>query len=179
MELQDAIANRRSSKIFKRDMHIDDEALYQAIKQSSDAPNHGLREPWRVVHIAKDRLGDMSKAISDKAFPHQKDKQQDHYKTVTKLGGMLALIVKDDPRQKENLENYLAFGTFAQNLMLLLHEAHIGTCWKTPPYIFMPQVRKELGVKDDESLVGFLYLTDMQDDMSHAPRHTHNIITEF
>ena len=44
MELQEAIANRRSVKIFKRDMTIDDDALYKAIKQATDAPNHGLRD---------------------------------------------------------------------------------------------------------------------------------------
>jgi nitroreductase len=41
MELQQAIANRRSVKKFKRDMHIDDALLYQAIEKAADAPNHG------------------------------------------------------------------------------------------------------------------------------------------
>lgn len=43
MELQQAIANRRSVKKFKRDMHIDDALLYQAIEKAADAPNHGMR----------------------------------------------------------------------------------------------------------------------------------------
>ncbi len=41
MELQQAIANRRSVKKFKRDMHIDNALLYQAIEKAADAPNHG------------------------------------------------------------------------------------------------------------------------------------------
>ena len=43
---------------------------------------------------------------------------------------MLALIVKEDPRQKESLENNMAFGAFAQNLMLLLLKqvlVHVGS----------------------------------------------------
>lgn len=40
-----------------------------------------------------------------------------------------------------------AFGAFAQNLMLLLYEAGIGTCWKSPHYIFEPKVRKALDIK--------------------------------
>ena len=51
MELQEAIANRRSIKKFKHDVEIDDKALYQAIEQAADAPNHGMREPWRMIHI--------------------------------------------------------------------------------------------------------------------------------
>ncbi|KMR17579.1 nitroreductase family protein, partial [Staphylococcus aureus] len=108
MELQQAIANRRSVKKFKRDMHIDDALLYQAIEKAADAPNHGMREPWRVVHVPKDRLGDMSKDISKFAFPNELDKQQCHYDAVTKLGGMLLLILKTDPRQRQNDENYFA-----------------------------------------------------------------------
>lgn len=147
MELQQAIANRRSVKKFKRDMHIDDALLYQAIEKAADAPNHGMREPWRVVHVPKDRLGEMSKDISKFAFPNELDKQQSHYDAVTNLGGMLLLILKTDPRQRQNDENYFAFGAYTQNLMLLLYEAGIGTCWKSPLYIYDPKVRKTLGIK--------------------------------
>ena len=46
MELQEAIASRRSIKKFKHDMTIDDDKLYQAIEKSADAQtmaceNHG------------------------------------------------------------------------------------------------------------------------------------------
>lgn len=181
MELQDAIAQRRSIKAFRRDMNIDDHALYEAIQRATDAPNHGLRAPWRVVHIAKNRLGDMSKQLTEIAFPNIKKKQEDHYKVATNLGGMLALIVKEDPRQKENLENHMAFGAFAQNLMLLLYEAGIGTCWKTPAYIFNPEIRSIFGVKDDEQLVGLLYLTDLKDleKMPHRERQQSQTIETF
>ena len=181
MELQDAIAQRRSIKVFRRDMNIDDDALYEAIQRATDAPNHGLRAPWRVVHIAKDRLGDMSKQLTEIAFPNLRKKQEDHYKVATNLGGMLALIVKEDPRQKESLENNMAFGAFAQNLMLLLFEAGIGTCWKSPAYIFNPEIRKIFGVKDDECLVGLLYLTDLEDleRIPHRERQHNQIIDKF
>ncbi|MEB8125293.1 nitroreductase [Staphylococcus succinus] len=179
MELQDAIAQRRSVKNFKRDMTIDDNALYKAIKQATDAPNHGHREPWRVVHIAKDRLGDMSKLLTKIAFAEQPKKQADHYQVVTNLGGMLALILKEDTKQLDSLENNMAFGAFTQNLMLLLHEVNIGSCWKTPPYIFDPNIESLFDVKEDERLVGFLYLTDLEDEMPYKKRHTENIIQKF
>ena len=82
-------------------------------------------------------------------------------------------------QQKQNLENYMAFGAFTQNLMLLLHEVGIGTCWKTPAYIFEPEMRALFGVKGDESLVGFLYLTDLEDEVPHRERHLNNIIDKF
>ena len=179
MELQEAIAQRRSIKIFKRDMNIDDNRLYEAIDNATDAPNHGLRQPWRIVHITKDRLGEMSKQLTKITFPDEPNKQKDHYDTVTNLGGMLALIVKEEPDVKDNLENHMAFGAFAQNLMLLLHEQGIGTCWKTPPYIFEPKVRKVFGVHGDEVIAGFLYLTDLEEVPPKAPRKNKHLISKY
>ncbi len=53
MELQQAIANRRSVKKFKRDMHIDDALLYQAIEKAADAPNHGMRNHGELCMFRK------------------------------------------------------------------------------------------------------------------------------
>ena len=64
-------------------MTIDDNALYEAIEKATDAPNHGMREPWRVVHVAKDRLGNMSEDITRFAFPDSPEKRADHYDKVT------------------------------------------------------------------------------------------------
>ena len=61
---------------------------------------------------------------------------------------MLLLILKQDPRQRQNDENYFAFGAYAQNLMLLLYEAGIGTCWKSPLYIYDPKVKKNTWYKE-------------------------------
>ena len=179
MELQEAIASRRSIKKFKHDANIDDKALYDAIEHASDAPNHGMREPWRVIHIPKNRLGEMSKEVSQHAFPNDEDKQESHYNAVTNLGGMLVLVLKSDPRQRQNRENYFAMGAFAQNLMLLLHEAGIGSCWKTPPYIFEPKVRNVFKIEGDEVIAGFLYLTDLEVEMPHVQRKNKNLITEY
>ena len=179
MELQEAIASRRSIKKFKHDMTIDDDKLYQAIEKAADAPNHGMREPWRIIHIAKDRLGEMSRDVTHFAFPNHPEKQEDHYNNVTNLGGMLVLVLKTDPRQRQNRENFFAMGAYAQNLMLLLHEQGIGTCWKTPPYIFEPKVRKVFGVHGDGVIAGFLYLTDLEEVPPKAPRKNKHLISKY
>lgn len=116
MELQEAIKSRRSIKKFERDMYIDESALKKAIYEAADAPNHGMREPWRVVYVPKHKLGEMSREVSRYAFPRDHEKQQSHYDAVTNLGGFLAIVMKCDARQREENENYLAVGAFAQNL---------------------------------------------------------------
>lgn len=49
-------------------MVVDDQTVYDAIYKATDAPNHGMREPWRLVHISKDKLGDFSRDITRFAF---------------------------------------------------------------------------------------------------------------
>ena len=179
MELQEAIRNRRSIKKFDHDMVIDDDALREAVSRATDAPNHGLREPWRLVHIRKSRLGGMSRALTRHAFNDCPDKRENHFEVVTKLGGMLVLIAKHDPRQKQDMENMMAVGAYAQNLMLLLHEAGIGTCWKTPRYMYEPYTRALFNVAPDESIVGLFYLTDLETEMKHIPRKNIVPMSEF
>ena len=57
-------------------MVVDDQTVYDAIYKATDAPNHGMREPWRLVHISKDKLGDFSRDITRFAFPDSPDKQR-------------------------------------------------------------------------------------------------------
>ena len=164
MELQEVISLRRSIKKFKHDMVINDEDVFKAIEQATDAPNHGMREPWRVIHVA---------------FPNSPEKQEDHYNAVTNLGGMLVLVLKTDPRQRQNRENFFAMGAYTQNLMLLLYEKGIGTCWKTPLYIFEPKVRKAFGIAKDEAIAGLLYLTDLEEVPPKAKRKNKHLISEY
>ena len=179
MELQEVISLRRSIKKFKHDMVINDEDVFKAIEQATDAPNHGMREPWRVIHVSKDRLGDMSRDITRFAFPNSPEKQEDHYNAVTNLGGMLVLVLKTDPRQRQNRENFFAMGAYTQNLMLLLYEKGIGTCWKTPLYIFEPKVSKAFGIAKDEAIAGLLYLTDLEEVPPKAKRKNKHLISEY
>lgn len=180
MELQHAIKYRRSIKKFDRDMHIDEDAVREAVVEAANAPNHGMREPWRVVYVPKHKLGEMSKEVTRYAFPREPEKQKSHYDAVTNLGGFLAIIMTCDARQREENENYLAVGAYAQNLLLLLYEKGIGTCWKTPTYIFHPKVRNIFGVLPDERLIGFVYLTDLEDNSGkEARRKNRGVYTEY
>ena len=115
MELQEAISNRRSVKNLNTIWWLMIKRFTMQYIKATDAPNHGMREPWRLVHISKDKLGDFSRDITRFAFPDSPDKREDHFHAVTNLGGMLLLILKDDPRQRQSRENYFAFGAFAQN----------------------------------------------------------------
>lgn len=56
----------------------------------------------------------------------------------------------------------------------------LGHVWKTPTYIFHPKVRNVFGVLPDERLIGFVYLTDLEDDSGkEARRKNRGVYTEY
>ena len=63
-------------------------------------------------------------------------------------------------------------GAYAQNLMLLLHEQGIGTCWKTPPTFLNQKFVRYLAFMEMKSLQVSLYLTDLEEVPPKAPRKT-------
>lgn len=179
MELQQAIQDRRSVKRYDHEMFVDEEKVKSLIALATNAPNHGMREPWRLVYITKNKIPAFAEKVAKIAFPHNIEKQEKYINKVTKVGGMYVILSKRDPRQKEYLEDQMAIGAFVQNIMLLVHEAGMGSCWKTPAFIFMPDFRDIVGVYDDEEVNGFLYITEKDEYVKEPKRKNQALITEW
>lgn len=179
MELKKAIEERRSVKKYDYDMYIDEEKVFSLVDLATYAPNHGVREPWRLVYINKKQIPEFAEEVAQSAFVNDPAKQEKYINKVTKVGGMFVILSKRDSRQKENLENQMAIGAFVQNLMLLMHDEGMGSCWKTPAFIFNPSFRKTVGAQDDEDVCGFLYLTEKDSSVKAAERENKSLITEW
>ncbi|MEB8068272.1 nitroreductase family protein [Mammaliicoccus fleurettii] len=179
MELKKAIIERRSVKKYDYEMYIDEEKLFSLVDLATYAPNHGMREPWRLVYINKKQIPEFAEKVAQSAFVNDPAKQEKYINKVTKVGGMFVILSKRDSRQKENLENQMAIGAFIQNLMLLIHDEGMGSCWKTPEFIFKPTFRKIVGVNDDEDVNGFLYVTEKDTSVNVMTRKNNSLITEW
>ncbi len=71
-------------------------------------------------------------------------------------GAYAFVIVSEDVRQKERLEDYAATSSYIQNAQLLAWDLGIGACWKTPPFIDAPKFREALGVNNGERIISML-----------------------
>ncbi|GGA99495.1 nitroreductase [Macrococcus hajekii] len=179
MSFKELVKNRRSIKKYETDSHVDDEAVKEAIELAAYAPNHGMREPWRVIWVKKDRIAEYAALFGEHSFKNDADKRQKHIDTVSKLGGILIIAGPIDRRQKQHLEDVLAVGGYMQTLSLALFDMGIGSCIKSPGSMFDPGLNEALNIKDNESIHGFVYLTDLPDDIEDKPRKNLNLLTEF
>lgn len=179
MELKQAIIERRSVKNYDYEMYIDEEKVLSLVELAAYAPNHGMREPWRLVYISKKQIPDFAEQVAEAAFPNDKEKQNKYINKVTKVGGMFVILSKRDPRQKEYLEDQMAIGAFVQNLMLLVHAEGMGSCWKTPEFIFKPSFRSIVDAHADEEVNGFLYITEPDPNVKLMKRKNQSILTQW
>ncbi|MBW9234415.1 nitroreductase, partial [Leptospira santarosai] len=161
LSVREAILQRRSVKNFNG-QPVERETLMTVLEDAKWAPNHGNREPWRVVAACGKELADLHTVLREFGVTKWKDLSEDELakqmKKFTSPGAYAFVIVPEDVRQKERLEDYAAASTYIQNAQLLAWDLGIGSCWKTPPFLDAPKFREALGVKPGERIISMLQL---------------------
>lgn len=159
LSIRDAILQRRSIKNFNG-QPVERETLISVLDDAKWAPNHGNREPWRLVVACGKELTELHELLREFGVPKWKELSEEdlvkNMKKFTSPGGYAFIIVPEDVRQKERLEDYAAASAYIQNAQLLAWDLGIGSCWKTPPFIDAPKFRQAMGVKPGERIISML-----------------------
>ncbi|MEK4228166.1 nitroreductase family protein [Solibacillus sp. FSL H8-0538] len=159
LSVRDAVIQRRSIKKFNG-QPVDREDLLKIIDDAVWAPNHGNREPWRLVVAGGEELEKVFVLLRDLAVPKWQELSTEalaaQMQKFTLAGGYAFMIVPEDPRQKERLEDYAAASSFLQNMQLLAWDKGIGSCWKTPGFLDAPKFREALNVQPGERVIAML-----------------------
>ena len=159
LSVREAILQRRSVKVFNG-QPVERDTLMSILDEAKWAPNHGVREPWRMVVACGEELNELHTVLRDFGVAKWNDlSEEDLAKQMKKFitpGAYVFMIVPEDDRQKERLEDYAAASMFIQNAQLLAWDLGIGSCWKTPGFLDAPKFRETLGVKQGERIISML-----------------------
>lgn len=159
LSVRDAIIQRRSIKAFNG-KKVAEEDLLAILEDATWAPNHGMRNPWRFIVAGGERYENVLPVIREVAIPNWKQLDEEtlekQMRKFTTVGGVVFVIVPEDVRQKERLEDYGAASALIQNTQLLAWDQGIGSCWKTPPFLDNPTFRERLGVQPGERIMSML-----------------------
>jgi nitroreductase len=159
LSIRDAILQRRSIKLFNG-QPVEREALMNILDDAKWAPNHGVRQPWRLVVACGEELNELLLVLREFGVAKWRELSEEdlekQMKKFTTPGAYAFMIVPEDARQKERLEDYAAASTFIQNAQLLAWDLGIGSCWKTPGFLDTPKFRDALGVKQGERIISML-----------------------
>ncbi len=176
-EVLDAIQARRSIGRLTEPAPDADE-LRRILEAAVAAPDHGELKPWKFVVLrgdAKDAFGEVLatsylarvEAIGASPTDGQLKKER------TKLGrAPLVVVVCAINRHSEAIpwvEQLLAAGAAAQNILLAATALGYGSMWRTGPAAYDHKVMHAVGLDDRDAIVGFIYLGTPTPDRELPP----------
>ena len=126
------------------------------------APDHGRLRPWRFMIIEGDqrrKFGDMLAASALRRVPGLSDGDLQRERDKAMRAPLIIVVAcRIVPGTKiPVIEQILAAGAAAQNILLALHALGFAAAWKTGEAAYDAEVKRALGFAADDHLVGFVY----------------------
>lgn len=162
MDALDALLNRRSAGALV-DPAPDDETLATMLRAGMRAADHGRLQPWRFIVLrgaARERLSDV---MVEAVRRHEPDAPPASLKREREkpLRAPLILVVAahiiDSPKIPA-IEQVLAAGAAAQNILVAAFALGFGAMWRTGGPAYDEHVKSALGLTQADAIVGFLYI---------------------
>jgi len=141
----------------------DDAALRRMLAAAVAAPDHGRLRPWRFIAVrgdARHQLGEVlaqalrarEPAIPDILVAKEREKPLRAPLVLVAAAKLLA------EHKIPTVEQIIASGAAAQNLMVAAHALGYGGFWRTGAPAYDARVKSALGLAESDQIVGFLYL---------------------
>lgn len=141
----------------------DAQALDRMFRAAVRAPDHGRLRPWRFIVVAgaaRETLGNVladalrgrEPAVADAALAKERAKP---------LRAPLVVVVAAKIREHRGVppvEQIVAAGAAAQNMLVAAHALGYGGFWRTGAAAYDEHVKRALGLAGEDAIVGFLYL---------------------
>ena len=153
----------------------DNAALERMLAAAVAAPDHGRLRPWRFLAVrgaARARLGEvMAEALHARepeapAALLEKERQKPLRAPLV----LVAAAKLEAGHKIPVVEQILAVGAAAQNLIVAAHALGYGTMWKTGAPAYDARVKRALGLAEGDQIVGFLYLGTAEGGLPAAIR---------
>ncbi|NNG03077.1 MAG: NAD(P)H nitroreductase [Inquilinus sp.] len=163
MDAIDALISRRSA-IRLVDPAPSGQALEQILTAAARAPDHGKLRPWRFILIRGDDRKRLGAVFADAMLEQDPDAPEPLVEKRRQAPLRAPLIVTvaakvDHTHPKiPAIEQIVAAGCAAQNIMVAAGALGFGCMWKTGAPAYDPAVKQALGLAETDEIVGFLYL---------------------
>lgn len=176
MDALEAVVGRRTVPVgFLGEPAPEGDVLARILAAGACAPDHGRLRPWRFIVVrgaARERLGEVfadALLARDPAAPEAALEQERMRPMRAPL--LVAVAAKVDPAHPKipAIEQILAAGAAAQNVLIAAHALGFGAKWSTGANAYDEHVKKALGLAPPDRLVGFLSLGSIEGDPPAVP----------
>lgn len=151
------------------------EAQLDAIlRAASRAPDHGRMRPWRFLLIrgdARERFGEVLALALRRADPSAPDAllERERRKPLRAPAILVVAVTTQARPGVPEIEQILAGGAAAQNVLLAAHAQGLGAMWRTGERAYDEHVKQALGLPPTAAIIGFVYLGTPASDARPKP----------
>ena len=162
MQAIDLLLRRRSAQTLT-EPGPDAAALELLLASAARAPDHGRLRPWRFIVIrgeARARFGELLAQQLQRARPTSSPESIERERRKAYRAPLIIAVaaVKDPQASVPMLEQILAAGAAAGNILLAAQALGFGAVWKTGGAAYDEQVKRDLGLAAEDALIAFLYV---------------------
>ncbi|MET7949111.1 nitroreductase [Micromonospora sp. NPDC005324] len=146
------------------------EELLELVQAAATAPDHGRLRPWRLIVVEGNDRVLLGEALRCSASDPAQARRAAAKPRRAPL--LLSIVFRPEPNHPmvPEWEQLAAVVAMVQTLLLLLHARGWGAIWRTGPVIEQPPVLEYLGLRQDERLLGWLYIGTRPDGPPAHPR---------
>lgn len=160
------IRDRRTTKAAAMNGNkIPDTTVQQLLQLADYAPTHGRTEPWRFFVYQGEAL---SKFCNDHADLYWNNTNEETRKEATfdnlahagdMASHLVVAVMRRTPETKiPLLEEYAATSAAIQNVLLGAEAMNVAAIWNTGGMALKQPMKDYLNLKEEDQVVGFLYL---------------------
>ena len=172
MEALEALQTRNASS--RLSGTVSESAINDIIEAGLRAPDHALLRPWKIIVVegeGRERLGALFAQASLTGNPGQSPEQLEKLKSKPMRAPVIFIVaasVQEHPKVPE-VEQVLSAGCVAQNMLVAAHAMGLGAIWRTGGMAYDPLVAKGLGLADNQKIVGFIYVGEVEGKRKNLP----------
>jgi nitroreductase len=161
MDAIHALLTRSSAKAIGQ-TRIAQEHLRIALEAAVRAPDHGRLRPWRFMLIEGDDLRQFGEVLVEAAQRRNPQASEGEIarerEKAARAPHIIVVVCRVVASAKvPEVEQILAAGAAAQNVMLALHAQGYGAAWKTGAPAYDVGVKTAIGLAATDHIVGFIY----------------------
>jgi len=141
----------------------DDAQLNTILRAGSRAPDHGRLQPFRFLVIEGDarmRLGELMAGALQRREPAASGEALASERAKALRAPTLIVVAaapRNNPKVPE-IEQIVAAGAAAQNMLLAAHALGLGGWWRTGPASYDAELKTGLGFAERDVIVAILYI---------------------
>ncbi|MFJ7152507.1 nitroreductase [Streptomyces sp. NPDC100445] len=161
MDVMTAVLTRRSEHHLVEPAPQDQEFAY-LLRAAATAPDHGRLRPWRWILVRDEGRAALGRCFDECAAPAARhDGPEAGVRGAPLIATLVFSPVRDDTGPGGPVpewEQLAATSAMTGSLILLLHARGFGSVWRTDGLTESERVRRVLGLRPGERLLGWLHI---------------------